>query len=147
MFLLFSYTNPMLHYVGTICLQSCNSAIPPYCQVSFSPYYHYILLTSKLLCLFRQKTLGHRTHCSECNMVQGQFCGDCLYMRYILASSAANSLLVYVLTFVTTILMLSCHVHVISAYGFVMAHVVLLMEVGRYFISSIYIITLNTVPY
>ncbi|KAG8384466.1 hypothetical protein BUALT_Bualt04G0120700 [Buddleja alternifolia] len=30
----------------------------------------------------RQKTLGHRTHCCECNMVQGQFCGDCLYMRY-----------------------------------------------------------------
>ncbi|XP_057984229.1 uncharacterized protein LOC131168645 [Malania oleifera] len=30
----------------------------------------------------RQKTLGHRTHCSKCNMVQGQFCGDCLFMRY-----------------------------------------------------------------
>ncbi|CAI9758775.1 unnamed protein product [Fraxinus pennsylvanica] len=30
----------------------------------------------------RQKTLGYRTHCSQCNMVQGQFCGDCLYMRY-----------------------------------------------------------------
>ncbi|GMI76922.1 hypothetical protein HRI_001361600 [Hibiscus trionum] len=30
----------------------------------------------------RQKTLGHRTHCSKCNMIQGQFCGDCLYMRY-----------------------------------------------------------------
>ncbi|XP_062156761.1 uncharacterized protein LOC133864440 [Alnus glutinosa] len=30
----------------------------------------------------RQKTLGYRTRCSECNMVQGQFCGDCLYMRY-----------------------------------------------------------------
>ncbi|KAM7262877.1 hypothetical protein ACFE04_000560 [Oxalis oulophora] len=30
----------------------------------------------------RQKTLGHRTSCSQCNMVQGQFCGDCLYMRY-----------------------------------------------------------------
>lgn len=30
----------------------------------------------------RQKTLGHRTNCSNCNMVQGQFCGDCLYMRY-----------------------------------------------------------------
>ncbi|XAR73941.1 hypothetical protein NMG60_11008079 [Bertholletia excelsa] len=30
----------------------------------------------------RQKTLGHRTHCSQCGMVQGQFCGDCLYMRY-----------------------------------------------------------------
>ncbi|KAE8655133.1 Ankyrin repeat-containing protein isoform 1 [Hibiscus syriacus] len=29
-----------------------------------------------------QKTLGHRTHCVKCNMVQGQFCGDCLYMRY-----------------------------------------------------------------
>ncbi|CAK7339453.1 unnamed protein product [Dovyalis caffra] len=29
-----------------------------------------------------QKTLGYRTHCSECKMVQGQFCGDCLYMRY-----------------------------------------------------------------
>ncbi|GMN29854.1 hypothetical protein TIFTF001_002599 [Ficus carica] len=29
----------------------------------------------------RQKTLGYRTHCSNCNMVQGQFCGDCLYMR------------------------------------------------------------------
>ncbi|KAG0463378.1 hypothetical protein HPP92_019447 [Vanilla planifolia] len=30
----------------------------------------------------RQKTLGHHTSCSKCNMVQGQFCGDCLYMRY-----------------------------------------------------------------
>ncbi|XP_042512010.1 cell division cycle-associated protein 7-like [Macadamia integrifolia] len=30
----------------------------------------------------RQKTLGHRTHCIECKLVQGQFCGDCLYMRY-----------------------------------------------------------------
>ncbi|XP_052197941.1 uncharacterized protein LOC127804891 [Diospyros lotus] len=30
----------------------------------------------------RQKTLGHRTCCSKCDMVQGQFCGDCLYMRY-----------------------------------------------------------------
>ncbi|KAK9284201.1 hypothetical protein L1049_023370 [Liquidambar formosana] len=30
----------------------------------------------------RQKTLGHRTHCSQCNMGRGRFCGDCLYMRY-----------------------------------------------------------------
>ncbi|MQL88493.1 hypothetical protein Taro_021050 [Colocasia esculenta] len=30
----------------------------------------------------RQKTLGHRTSCSKCKIVQGQFCGDCLYMRY-----------------------------------------------------------------
>ncbi|AES94798.2 putative Zinc-finger domain of monoamine-oxidase A repressor R1 [Medicago truncatula] len=30
----------------------------------------------------RQKTLGYRTRCCECNIVQGQFCGDCLYMRY-----------------------------------------------------------------
>ncbi|GLJ29380.1 hypothetical protein SUGI_0579310 [Cryptomeria japonica] len=30
----------------------------------------------------RQKTLGLRTHCSTCNLVQGQFCGDCLFMRY-----------------------------------------------------------------
>ncbi|EEF40047.1 uncharacterized protein LOC8260559 [Ricinus communis] len=30
----------------------------------------------------RQKTLGHRTHCSKCQIVQGQFCGDCLFMRY-----------------------------------------------------------------
>ncbi|XP_042459071.1 uncharacterized protein LOC122042817 isoform X1 [Zingiber officinale] len=30
----------------------------------------------------RQKTLGHRTHCSECQLIQGQFCGDCLFMRY-----------------------------------------------------------------
>ncbi|KAJ4967296.1 hypothetical protein NE237_019145 [Protea cynaroides] len=30
----------------------------------------------------RQKTLGHRTHCCKCELVQGQFCGDCLYMRY-----------------------------------------------------------------
>ncbi|ONK60113.1 uncharacterized protein A4U43_C08F14460 [Asparagus officinalis] len=29
-----------------------------------------------------QKTLGHHTHCNRCNLVQGQFCGDCLYMRY-----------------------------------------------------------------
>ncbi|CAM6079512.1 unnamed protein product, partial [Sphagnum tenellum] len=30
----------------------------------------------------RQKTLGHRTSCSECKSLHGQFCGDCLYMRY-----------------------------------------------------------------
>ncbi|XP_009140468.1 cell division cycle-associated protein 7 [Brassica rapa] len=30
----------------------------------------------------RQKTLGHRTQCSVCDLVQGQFCGDCLFMRY-----------------------------------------------------------------
>ncbi|CAA7035822.1 unnamed protein product [Microthlaspi erraticum] len=31
----------------------------------------------------RQKTLGYRTQCSECHpSVAGQFCGDCLYMRY-----------------------------------------------------------------
>ncbi|PON53052.1 Zinc-finger domain of monoamine-oxidase A repressor R [Trema orientale] len=30
----------------------------------------------------RQKTLGQHTRCSKCNLVQGQFCGDCLYSRY-----------------------------------------------------------------
>lgn len=30
----------------------------------------------------RQKTLGYHTSCIKCNLVQGQFCGDCLYMRY-----------------------------------------------------------------
>ncbi|KAL3818772.1 hypothetical protein ACJIZ3_004677 [Penstemon smallii] len=30
----------------------------------------------------RQKTLGHRTKCRKCKAVTGQFCGDCLYMRY-----------------------------------------------------------------
>ncbi|CAH2076327.1 unnamed protein product [Thlaspi arvense] len=31
----------------------------------------------------RQKTLGYRTQCSKCHpSVMGQFCGDCLYMRY-----------------------------------------------------------------
>ncbi|GJN04593.1 hypothetical protein PR202_ga22156 [Eleusine coracana subsp. coracana] len=30
----------------------------------------------------RQKTLGHHTSCCRCQIVQGQFCGDCLYMRY-----------------------------------------------------------------
>ncbi|KAL6222514.1 hypothetical protein ACLB2K_005906 [Fragaria x ananassa] len=30
----------------------------------------------------RQKTLGYRTQCSQCNKIHGQFCGDCLYMRY-----------------------------------------------------------------
>ncbi|CAI9108841.1 OLC1v1008539C1 [Oldenlandia corymbosa var. corymbosa] len=30
----------------------------------------------------RQKTLGHRTRCSNCNLVSGQFCGECLYTRY-----------------------------------------------------------------
>ncbi|KAH7566508.1 hypothetical protein JRO89_XS08G0175300 [Xanthoceras sorbifolium] len=32
--------------------------------------------------IHRQKTLGLRTQCSQCDKVQGQFCGDCLYMRY-----------------------------------------------------------------
>lgn len=30
----------------------------------------------------RQKTLGKRTSCSECQSLFGNFCGDCLYMRY-----------------------------------------------------------------
>lgn len=30
----------------------------------------------------RQKTLGLRTKCCKCTSVQGQFCGDCLFMRY-----------------------------------------------------------------
>lgn len=30
----------------------------------------------------RQKTLGRRTHCSKCKQRRGQFCGDCLWMRY-----------------------------------------------------------------
>ncbi|KAJ3675817.1 hypothetical protein LUZ60_004859 [Juncus effusus] len=30
----------------------------------------------------RQKTMGHRTSCYKCQLVQGQFCGDCLFMRY-----------------------------------------------------------------
>ncbi|KAL8108698.1 hypothetical protein AgCh_024965 [Apium graveolens] len=30
----------------------------------------------------RQKTLGHRTKCSKCKAVEGQFCGDCLFTRY-----------------------------------------------------------------
>ncbi|KAF3327129.1 cell division cycle-associated 7-like protein [Carex littledalei] len=30
----------------------------------------------------RQKTMGYRTSCCKCQIVQGQFCGDCLYMRY-----------------------------------------------------------------
>ncbi|XP_038877909.1 uncharacterized protein LOC120070121 isoform X3 [Benincasa hispida] len=30
----------------------------------------------------RQKTLGHRSHCSKCRLGQGQLCGDCLYTRY-----------------------------------------------------------------
>lgn len=31
----------------------------------------------------RQKTLGLRTTCSKCKTVSGQFCGDCLYMRFL----------------------------------------------------------------
>ncbi|KAK1402605.1 Cell division cycle-associated 7-like protein [Heracleum sosnowskyi] len=30
----------------------------------------------------RQKTLGRRTQCSSCKIGLGQFCGDCLFMRY-----------------------------------------------------------------
>lgn len=30
----------------------------------------------------RRKTLGHHTSCGKCQIVQGQFCGDCLYTRY-----------------------------------------------------------------
>ncbi|KAL3700957.1 hypothetical protein R1sor_018979 [Riccia sorocarpa] len=30
----------------------------------------------------RQKTMGRRTWCNSCNMLAGQFCGDCLFMRY-----------------------------------------------------------------
>ncbi|RDX92042.1 Cell division cycle-associated 7-like protein, partial [Mucuna pruriens] len=30
----------------------------------------------------RQKTLGEHTLCNKCELLQGQFCGDCLYMRY-----------------------------------------------------------------
>lgn len=30
----------------------------------------------------RQKTMGQRTRCSSCDSLHGQFCGDCLYMRW-----------------------------------------------------------------
>jgi hypothetical protein len=30
----------------------------------------------------RQKTLGRRTSCAGCGSLGGQFCGDCLFMRY-----------------------------------------------------------------
>ncbi|CAJ1939353.1 unnamed protein product [Sphenostylis stenocarpa] len=30
----------------------------------------------------RQKTLAQHTNCNKCELLQGQFCGDCLYMRY-----------------------------------------------------------------
>ncbi|ESW28549.1 hypothetical protein PHAVU_003G296100 [Phaseolus vulgaris] len=30
----------------------------------------------------RQKTLCQHTHCNKCELLQGQFCGDCLYTRY-----------------------------------------------------------------
>ncbi|XP_027348324.1 cell division cycle-associated 7-like protein [Abrus precatorius] len=30
----------------------------------------------------RQKTLGQHTSCNKCELPQGQFCGDCLYMSY-----------------------------------------------------------------
>ncbi|XP_074563076.1 uncharacterized protein LOC141819729 [Curcuma longa] len=30
----------------------------------------------------RQKTLDHHTHCSKCQLLQGQFCGNCLFNRY-----------------------------------------------------------------
>ncbi|KAK9823588.1 hypothetical protein WJX72_004050 [[Myrmecia] bisecta] len=30
----------------------------------------------------RQKTLGLHTSCSDCQSLQGTFCGDCLFMRY-----------------------------------------------------------------
>ncbi|KAL3651905.1 hypothetical protein CASFOL_004907 [Castilleja foliolosa] len=30
----------------------------------------------------RQKTLGLHSECCKCKLVTGQFCGDCLYMRY-----------------------------------------------------------------
>ncbi|KAG6505552.1 hypothetical protein ZIOFF_037912 [Zingiber officinale] len=30
----------------------------------------------------RQKTLAHHTHCSKCQLLQGQFCGNCLFTRY-----------------------------------------------------------------
>ncbi|CAI0446936.1 unnamed protein product [Linum tenue] len=30
----------------------------------------------------RQKALGLHTTCCKCKLVQGQFCGDCLFMRY-----------------------------------------------------------------
>ncbi|TKY59138.1 Cell division cycle-associated 7 protein [Spatholobus suberectus] len=29
-----------------------------------------------------QKTLGEHTSCNKCELLQGQFCGDCLYTRY-----------------------------------------------------------------
>ncbi|KNA08778.1 hypothetical protein SOVF_159710 [Spinacia oleracea] len=39
-------------------------------------------VTGKTCHQCRQKTLGQRTRCCKCSLVQGQFCGDCLIMRY-----------------------------------------------------------------
>lgn len=48
------------------------------------------LLNASVCVFYRQKTLGHRTHCSECEMVQGQFCGDCLFMRCVMGNITSN---------------------------------------------------------
>ncbi|XP_057503515.1 uncharacterized protein LOC130787067 [Actinidia eriantha] len=45
------------------------------------PYYVQSVKISCFPIFYRQKTLGHRTSCSTCNSVQGQFCGYCLYTR------------------------------------------------------------------
>ena len=72
---------------------------------------------------FRQKTLGHCTHCSECNKVQGQFCGDCLYMRYIVWSFALLVLFLqkiyefFYYDFIFSCTCIHCYLHILPFFG------------------------------
>lgn len=38
----------------------------------------------------RQKTLGKRTSCAGCKSLQGVFCGDCLFMRWVRMSDSTS---------------------------------------------------------
>ncbi|KAG2259158.1 hypothetical protein Bca52824_078452 [Brassica carinata] len=50
-------------------------------------------LRAKLVTSAGRKTLDHRPKCSECNLVQRQFCGDCLFMRILSRQSRINKII------------------------------------------------------
>ncbi|OIW10160.1 hypothetical protein TanjilG_27911 [Lupinus angustifolius] len=41
-----------------------------------------VMVESYLELMLMQKTLGQHTGCNNCELLHGQLCGDCLYMRY-----------------------------------------------------------------
>ncbi|KAI3702465.1 hypothetical protein L6452_28203 [Arctium lappa] len=75
----FSYSRLLIEMLKTIPVVSYSEKRVPYSKYKLIKD---VKIDVKSCHQCRQKTTGLRTTCCKCNLVQGQLCGDCLFMRY-----------------------------------------------------------------